>query len=149
MNQPLSLMQGIDGPPTERQVAVDMIVRRGLPAAPVLILLAGLIWGVHGAESAAFGIGLVLLNFALAALILGWAARISLAFLMGAVLFGYIARLALITIAVLAVHNQSWVAIVPLGLTIIVTHLGLLIWETRYVSASLAFPALKPTKKGS
>src|SRR5439155_235035 len=28
---------------------------------------------------------------------------------------------------------------------IIVTHLGLLIWETRYVSASLAFPGLKPT----
>ena len=27
----------------------------------------------------------------------------------------------------------------------IVTHLGLLFWETRYVSASLAFPGLKPT----
>ena len=35
-------------------------------------------------------------------------------------------------------------ALVPFGVTIIVTHLGLLFWETRYVSASLAFPALKP-----
>jgi hypothetical protein len=145
----MSVTQSVEGPATERQVAFDMVVRRGLPIAPLLILVAGLIWGLDGATSAAFGIGLVLLNFLLAAAILGWAAQISLAFLMGAVLFGYIARLALITIAVLAVHDQSWVAIVPLGLTIIVTHLGLLIWETRYVSASLAFPGLKPTKKGT
>ena len=32
----------------------------------------------------------------------------------------------------------------PLGITIIVTHLGLLFWEMKYISASLAFPALKP-----
>ena len=35
-------------------------------------------------------------------------------------------------------------ALVALGLTLIVTHLGLLLWELRYVSASLAFPGLKP-----
>jgi hypothetical protein len=64
--------------------------------------------------------------------------------MMGAAMFGYIARLALITVAVIAVHNQWWVEIVPLGLTLIVTHLGLLLWETRYVSVSLAFPGLKP-----
>ena len=138
----------IEGPAVERQVALDMM-KRAVPVAPVLLLVAGLIWGMAGVASSAFGIGLVLLNFALAAAIMAWAARISLAVLMGAVLFGYIARLALITIAVLLVHNQSWVSIVPLGLTIIVTHLGLLIWETKYVSASLAFPGLKPSKKGS
>jgi hypothetical protein len=33
---------------------------------------------------------------------------------------------------------------VPLALTILVTHLGLLAWETRYVSATLAYPGLKP-----
>ena len=32
-----------------------------------------------------------------------------------------------------------------LGITVLVTHLGLLFWELRYVSASLAFPGLKPT----
>jgi hypothetical protein len=31
--------------------------------------------------------------------------------------------------------------------TLLVTHLGLLFWELRYVSASLAFPALKPGHK--
>ena len=29
-------------------------------------------------------------------------------------------------------------------MTLIVAHLALLLWETRYVSASLAFPGLKP-----
>ena len=48
----------------------------------------------------------------------------------------------------LAVHNQSWVAIVPLGLTLLITHLGLLLWETKHVSVSLAFPGLKPQMKG-
>ena len=32
-----------------------------------------------------------------------------------------------------------------LAILILVTHLGLLFWELRYVSASLAFPGLKPT----
>jgi len=36
------------------------------------------------------------------------------------------------------------VEMVPLGLTLVATHLGLLIWEARYVSLSLAFPGLKP-----
>ena len=148
MKQPVSYMETVDAPPTERQIAFDMI-KRGLPVAPALMLVAGLIWGVDGALSTLFGIGIVLVNLALSAFILGWAANISLAFLMGAALFGYLARLGLITVGVLAVHDQSWVSIVPLGLTIIVTHLGLLIWETRYISASLAFPGLKPTKKGS
>jgi hypothetical protein len=131
----------------EQQVAFDMI-RRGLPAVPVLVVLAGLPWGVAGALSAAFAIGLVLLNFALAAFLLSWAARISLPTLMVAALGGYVLRLALVTIAVLAVKDQDWVAMVPLGLTLIVSHLGLLFWETRYVSVSLAFPGLKPSREG-
>jgi hypothetical protein len=32
-----------------------------------------------------------------------------------------------------------------LAVTVLLTHLGLLAWETRFVSASLAYPALKPT----
>jgi len=50
----------------------------------------------------------------------------------------------LIGAAVWAVKDLSWVEPLPLGLTLIVTHLGLLLWELRYVSASLAFPGLKP-----
>lgn len=123
------------------------MIRRSLPAIPVLLALNAAVWGLHGALSAGYAVALVLGNFALAALLLGWAARISLALLMATALFGYLLRLGLITVAVLAVKDAAWVDLVPLGLTLIVTHLGLLWWETRYVSASLAFPGLKPGPK--
>jgi putative NIF3 family GTP cyclohydrolase 1 type 2 len=51
-------------------------------------------------------------------------------------------------VAVLVVRDAGWFAAVPLGLTLIVTHLGLLFWELKYVSASLAFPGLKPSNQG-
>ena len=64
--------------------------------------------------------------------------------LLGVSLFGYLVRLGLITAGVLLVKDQAWVKLVPLGLALIVTHLGLLFWELRFVSASLAFPGLRP-----
>jgi hypothetical protein len=144
-----ALLQGLDGPAVERQVAAD-IVRRGLMVTPVLLAVTGAIWGVHGAVSAAYAMVLVLANFTLAALLMSWAARVSLVALAVAALGGYILRLALLTVAVYAVSNQSWVSWVPLALTIGITHLGLLAWETRYISATLAFPGLKPhTPKGA
>ena len=143
-----SLMAGPAlGPPVEQQVATDMI-RRSLPVLPVLVLVAGLIWGVNGALSAAFAIGLVFLNFLFAASLLAWSARISLGLMMVAALGGFILRLALITVAVLLVKDMSWVSLVPLGFTLIITHLGLLIWETRHLSISLAYPTMKPRLRG-
>ena len=143
MTQTNFLLTRLDGPAVEQEVARDMI-RRALPVAPVLMLMAGLIWGVDGALSSGYAIVIVLANFALSAAILTVTARISLAVMMAAVLGGYLARLALVTVAVLAVIHQSWVVVVPLALTLMITHLGLLFWETRYVSATLAYPALKP-----
>ena len=137
-----------DAPPVERQVAGDMI-RRALPVAPVIVLVASLGWGVDGALSAVYGLALVLANFGLAAVLLSWGGRRSLALLMGMALFGYILRLGLVAGAVLAVKDQGWVELLPLGLTIIVTHLGLLFWETSRVSASLTFPGLRPDQKGA
>ena len=132
-------------PPVERQVAADMI-RRSLPALPVLVIVAAIFWGMAGALSASYAIGLVLLNFLLSAAALAWAAPRSLAALMAVALFGFILRLGLLAAAVLLVKDAWWVELVPLGMTLIVTHLGLLVWEARHVSASLAFPGLKPAK---
>jgi hypothetical protein len=131
------------GPAPEPEIALDM-VRRALPVAPAIVVLALLPWGVDGALSAAFAIVVVVVNFLLAAWVLAAASRISYGLLMGAALFGYLVRIALIGLAVWAVKDASWVEPLPLGLTLIVTHLGLLLWELRYVSASLAFPGLKP-----
>lgn len=143
-----ALVTADDGPAVEQAIARDM-ARRGLPVLPLLLALAGLGWGVNGALSAGYGAALVIVNLLLSAALLAWTARISLALMMGAALFGYLIRLGLITLAVLGVKDQTWVELWPLGITIIVTHLGLLLWETRYVSASLAFPGLKPSRKGA
>ena len=61
-------------------------------------------------------------------------------------LFGYLLRLGLIFVAVFAVKDAGWISLPALGATIIVTHLGLLVWELKYVALSLAYPGLKPPR---
>jgi hypothetical protein len=133
-----------DGPAPEVAVSTDMI-KRGLIVAPLLIAVCGVIWGMDGVWSSAYGIAIVLANFALAAASIATAARISLGLMMAATLFGYIIRLALIFLAVWLVKDAAWISFPALGSTIIITHLGLLFWEMKYVALSLAHPGLKPT----
>jgi hypothetical protein len=135
-----------EDPTPERTVARD-IAKHGLIIAPLLILVSGAIWGVNGAISAGYAVAIVIVNFLLSAFLITWSARISLPMLMGTVLTGYIARLAFIFLAVFVVRDASWFEKLPLGMTLIVTHLVLLVWELRYVSASLAFPGLKPATR--
>lgn len=134
-----------EGPSPEVSVSSDMI-KRGLIVAPLLIAVCAVIWGANGAWSSAYAIGIVLANFALAAGLIAAAARISVALMMGATLFGYLIRLGLIFLAVWVVKDASWISLPALGSTIIVTHLGLLFWEMKYVALSLAHPGLKPTR---
>ena len=61
-------------------------------------------------------------------------------------LFGYLIRLGLIFLAVWLVKDAAWISLPALGATIIVTHLGLLVWELKYVALSLAHPGLKPAR---
>lgn len=143
MTEPLTT--ALPGPAPEVAVSKDM-VKRGLVVGPLLIVVCGVVWGLHGAYSSAYGIAIVLVNFALAALIVAGTARISLGLMMGAVLFGYLIRLGLIFLAVLLVKDAGWISLPALGATIIVTHLGLLVWELKYVALSLAHPGLKPAR---
>lgn len=133
-----------DGPAYERFVANDM-VKRALIVAPLLVAIGGAVHGVAGAASVAYGLGLVLVNFVLSALVISSTARISLAVMMGAVMCGYLLRLGLIFVAVYLVHDAGWISLPVLGATIILTHLGLLVWELKHVAISLAFPGLKPS----
>jgi hypothetical protein len=138
--------QRLDGPAPAMEIAQD-IVRRGLLITPVLVLIAGAIWGFNGAASAAYGCAIVLANFMLSAFMLSAGARISFAMMGAAALFGYLIRLGLIFLAVYVVKDQPWIDMVALGITLIVTHLGLLFWEMRFISGSLAYPGLKPPDK--
>lgn len=131
------------GEATEQSVARD-IARRGLWVAPLFLALGAAMGGVDGLLSAGLGVALIVVNFLLAAGLMTVTARISLGLMMGTVLFGYLVRLALIALVVFAVRDTAWFHRAAFGVTVVVTHLGLLLWETRYVSASLAFPGLKP-----
>lgn len=127
----------------ERDIALDM-VRRGVYVAPVLLVAAGIGWGWAGVASSAYGLALVFANFLIAAGLLGWAAKKGPNVLMAVAFGGFVLRMGLLVLAVQLVKDQAWVDPLPLGITILVAYLGLLFWETRFVSASLAFPGLKP-----
>jgi len=135
----------VDGPAPEADVARDL-ARRAIPLVPVALVF-GLAWGIDGALSAAFGLGLVVVNFLLAAALIGAGARVSPTLLVVAIMGGYLLRLVLVFGAVLLVKDASWMELWPMGLTLVTAHLGLLWWETRFVSASLAYPGLKPARK--
>ncbi len=132
----------------EAEIVRDML-RRGLPAVPVLVGLAALGWGWPGALSAGFAVALVMVNFALTAVVLSVTGRRSVTVLMAGVLAGYAARMGLVVIALAVVRHMWWTELVPLGITLVVTHLGLLFWEMRHISASLAFPGVKPSARSA
>jgi hypothetical protein len=132
----------------ETQLALDML-KHAVPFAPVVIFLCWLAWGSRGAWSALLAVGIVVVNLLLSSVSLAWAARVSPTALMGAALGGFLVRMMLVTIVVVAVKDSAWVDLTALAIAILVTHLGLLIWETRYVGANLAYPGLKPPQKGA
>jgi hypothetical protein len=136
------------GPAPEAAIVRD-IIKHGMYVAPIMIGLSALFWGVNGGWSSAYGLAIVLGNFAVAAWMVSYTAKISYALMMGATLFGYIFRLAVIAAAVFLVRNASWAELVPLCMTIVISHVGLLFWELRYVSLSLAFPGLKPKQNST
>jgi hypothetical protein len=127
----------------ERAIAQDLF-RRGLVLAPVLVAACAVFAGRAGALTAAYALVIVLANFLASAALLAWAAPQSPTVLMGAALGGFLGRMVVVGTAVWAVSDVSWINIKLLAVTVLLTHLGLLAWETRYVSASLAFPGLKP-----
>ena len=131
-----------DGAP-EREVAADLF-RRGVLISPLLLVLCLIFSGLGGLACGAIALGIVLANFLAGASVIEWAVRISPQLLMGAVLGGFIIRMGVITGVVLPIRNANWFEIIPFAGVLIFLHLGLLIWEMRYVSATLSYPGLKP-----
>jgi len=128
----------------ERDIARDL-AWRAARVAPAFVVIGVIGWGVAGAASVAIALMLVVANFLIGAAIITRAVRISLNALYGAVLFGYLIRLGVLAaIAVVLKGSGDWFVAVPFAVTLLVTHLGLLVWETRHISVSLAFPGLAP-----
>ncbi len=140
-----AVLTRLEGPAPETAIAADLIKRAAM-VAPAAIVVFGMVWHLGGAISTAFAIALVVGNFALAAFMMSYTAKISVGLMMGTALFGYMLRLGLIMLAFFLVKDTWWMkeGIVPFGITLVVTHLALLFWEMKFISASLAFPGLKP-----
>ena len=125
---------GSRGP--ERAMVADM-ARLGMVLGPLLVLVGTIFWRFDGFCSSVLAFALVLGNFALGAMIIDRAAVISPTALTGAVLGGFMGRLLLLTAVVVPLRNVSWFEPVPFAIALIGGHLGLLIWESQRVAASL------------
>jgi hypothetical protein len=133
-------------PPVERELVFD-IAKRGLLVAPAIIAIAAVARGGAGAASATLAVAIVILNLAVSGALLSWAARTSLNLLMVAALGGFLLRMGLVVVVIAMIRHQPWVDLPVLAVTLLLTQLGLLFWETKYVSATLAYPGLKPSEK--
>jgi hypothetical protein len=127
----------------ESQIARHL-ARRAAMVAPAVVLLVGLLRGIDGSLSAAVGLVIVAANFLVAARIIGWAAQKSVGAVYGAIFGGFFVRLAVLLGIVLLLEPVSFIDVPVLVLTVAVSHLALLVWETRSVSLTLAAPGLKP-----
>jgi hypothetical protein len=131
----------------ELRIALDL-ARRAAIVAPVVMLGAGLWRGLDAAGAVALAVVVVVTNWIVAAALLGWAARKAPNLLMGVALFGFIGRLALLTAigaGIKALDVVDWPVFCG---TLLVTYGGLLVWELRSISFSLAHPGLKPKPSG-
>jgi hypothetical protein len=129
----------------QAEIVADM-ARRGLLVSPALLLAGAIGWGVNGALSVGVALGVILVNFAASAAVVRKSLELPQSFIMMFVLGGFLLRMLFVLAVITVAGNFSWVERVPLGLGLLVTHLGLLIWETRYISNSLAYPGLKPRR---
>ena len=133
----------VAGGEPELAIARD-IAKRAVWALPAALLVSFLLWQVNGVASTGYAIAIVVFNFLFAAFANSRAARINAALLGAVAMFGFLFRLAVVFAGFFLAKDASWFEVTPFGLTVVVAHLGLLFWEMSYVSASLAFPGLKP-----
>jgi hypothetical protein len=131
-------------PAVERELAADLL-RRAVLVTPVAVAVAGLWKGLDGAVAIVLAVALVGANFALAAAGQAWAVHTGRAALIAAnALGGFALRLLIVLGALLALRHQPWIHFAMFAIALAVSHLGLLFWEFRSVSATLAYPGLKP-----
>lgn len=142
----VSAFSPLTGPAVEREVAFDL-AKRALIVAPIIILGAGLLKGTGGAWGAFFAILVVVANYLIAAALMTWGASIGAAALSMMAVGGFVIRMIVIAGVAIAVKQLTFVNFPTFLILVVATHIGLLFWELRHVSLSLASPGLKPKKE--
>lgn len=148
MTVPVSATDGTAGVDRiEMTIALDL-ARRAVIVAPIVMLGVGLWRGLDATAAVAVAVAVVVVNWLVAAAMLGWAARHAPNLLMGVALFGFIGRLALITgigAGIKALDIVDWPVFCG---ALLAAYGGLLVWEVRSISFHLAHPGLKPKPSG-
>ena len=130
----------------ESTIARDL-ARHALWFAPIAVLGVGLWRGVDAAAAVALAVVLIVANFLGSAAALGAAARRNPHLLVGVALMSFVVRLIVLTgigVGVKALDVVDWPVFC---ISLVVLYLGLLTWELRSVSVSMASPGLKPSKQ--
>jgi hypothetical protein len=115
---------------------VSRIVKRGLLVAPVLVAVLWLFGGTDYAVSGAIGLGMTLLNLWLSARIIGGVAERNPKLLLAAGMVAFTIGLAVLTAIAFALQALEIVTFTVTGITLIISHLVLVLWE-----AARAYPA--------
>jgi hypothetical protein len=127
----------------ETRIAHDL-ARHALYVAPIATVAVGLWRGVPSGAAVALAFALVVANFIGAAWVLGWVARTSPDLLMGAAMMSFLIRLVLLSVIGFGIKELDIVDWQVFCITLVASYLGLLVWEMRSISLSLASPGLKP-----
>ena len=127
----------------ESRIAHD-IARHALIVAPIAIIGVGIWRGVPAGAAVALALALVVGNFIAAAWVLGWVARTAPDLLMGAAMMSFLIRLVLISVIGFGIKEADLVDWPVFCVTLVASYLGLLFWEMRSISLSMASPGLKP-----
>jgi len=138
-------------PPIDRvesRIARDL-ARHGIYVAPILVVGVGLWRGVDAGAAVALALALVIGNFLLSAAVIGAAARRSPDLLMGVALMSFLVRFLVLTGIGFGFKELDLVDWPVFCITLVVSYLGLLFWEMRSISVSLASPGLKPSPNRS
>ncbi len=125
------------------ELAQDL-ARRALFLAPIPVVGAYLVAGFDAGLSVLLGIAISVANFMLSAYILTWASKQSTAMIASTSVSGYFIRVSLIAAAVWLLIDVESVSLIWLTLTLVISHLGLLLLELPHVSTTIAHPGLKP-----
>ena len=130
-------------PAVEREIGFDL-ARRAAIVSPAVLLAGFLVAGTEGLAGAAIALAVVACNFVAGALSLAWATRRGPGVLGAVALGGFVVRMAVVVVVLLLVQNSSAVNFAVFAVVLLASHLGLLAWETRSLSITLAAPGLRP-----
>jgi hypothetical protein len=125
------------------------LVRRAAPYAPpaaaLALLMGAAVGGWNVGWSAAIGIGLVFINFAVHGLSLARAAKVSLVVLFGVATIGFVVRMGAIVALMFLLKRFAFFSPLAFGLAVIPGTILLLIFEMRLLASGVGRDLILPS----